>query len=132
MTDKERQEFNRRKQEAEQQLNKMYYGNSTKSNQSESLKMPPFLSPVKHEVKKNTFNKQNNVTDQSHTAPIQSTASHMSKSSKPSKGLNLLNLLNFKGMQMDNDRLIILALCLLLSGEEADELLLLALMYIML
>lgn len=131
MTDKERQEFNRRKQEAERQLNNMYYGNQADTEQGTGLKMPPFLSPAKN-TPPNTANNQNIKATAGETMPKQSDAQHTNKNKNHSKGLNLLNLLNFKGMQMDNDRLIILALCLLLSGEEADELLLLALMYIML
>lgn len=131
MTDKERQEFNRRKREAERQLNNMYYGNQTNAEQGTGLKMPPFLSPARNTPPKITNNQTEKSTDNANT-PKQSEERHTSKNTHHSKGLNLLNLLNFKGMQMDNDRLIILALCLLLSGEEADELLLLALMYIML
>ena len=51
---------------------------------------------------------------------------------KKTKGFDLLNMLNLKSLQMDADRSIVLMLLTLLSGEETDELLLLALMYIML
>lgn len=47
-------------------------------------------------------------------------------------GFDLLRLFNFKNMELDNDRVIILALALLLSSEQTDEILLLALLYIML
>ncbi len=47
-------------------------------------------------------------------------------------GLDILKLLNFKNMELDGDRIIILALALILSAEKADELLILALIYIML
>lgn len=41
-------------------------------------------------------------------------------------------MLNFKALKMDSDRTIILAVMLLLMGESSDELLILALLYIML
>lgn len=48
------------------------------------------------------------------------------------KGFNLLSMLNFKGIKFDSDTILIIALIFLLSTEETDELLLLALVYIML
>ncbi len=116
MTETERREFERRKTEAEQQLNRMY-STSNGSTKGGPLRMPPFLSPSQ---KAPPPKKENPAPEQP------------SKNPMPSKGMNLLNLLNFKGMKMDSDRRIILAICLLLSAEDTDELLLLALLYIML
>lgn len=48
------------------------------------------------------------------------------------KGLDILKIFNFQNLKIDNDVLIIIALIFLLSTEETDELLLLALVYIML
>ncbi len=48
------------------------------------------------------------------------------------KGLDILKIFNFKNLHIDNDVLIIIALIFLLSTEETDELLLMALIYIML
>ena len=48
------------------------------------------------------------------------------------KGLDILKILNFQNFSIDNDVLVILALIFLLSTDETDELLLLALVYIML
>ncbi len=48
------------------------------------------------------------------------------------KGLDILKIFNFKNLHIDSDVLIIIALIFLLSTEETDELLLLALVYIML
>lgn len=48
------------------------------------------------------------------------------------KGLDILKLLNFKNLKLDNDMIIIIMLILLLSTEDTDELMLLALIYIML
>ncbi len=48
------------------------------------------------------------------------------------KGRDLLEMLNFKNLELDSDRITIIALALMLSAEEADELLIMALIYIML
>ena len=48
------------------------------------------------------------------------------------RGPSLLRMLNLRGMEFDADRKIIIAVMLLLLGETEDELLLLALLYIML
>lgn len=126
MTEQEKREFEKRKKEAENQLNRMYYG-SWAGATNKGLKMPPFLnSPQpKNDTNKKEKEKQNNLP----TETLQNTTKQNTKAKK--SGIDLLNLLNFKGIKMDNDRLVILALCLLLSSEDVDELLLLALMYIM-
>lgn len=56
----------------------------------------------------------------------------MPKSNKGGKGFDLLKMLNFKNLKIDSDVMIIVALIFLLSTEETDELLLMALVYIML
>lgn len=48
------------------------------------------------------------------------------------KGLDILKLFNFQNIHPDSDVIIIIALIFLLSTEETDELLLMALIYIML
>lgn len=48
------------------------------------------------------------------------------------KGIDFLKLFNFKNIHIDSDITIIIALLLLLSTEDTDELLVLALIYIML
>lgn len=48
------------------------------------------------------------------------------------KGLDLLKMLNFGNLKIDSDMTVIITLILMLSSEDCDELLLLALMYIML
>lgn len=48
------------------------------------------------------------------------------------KGLDILKIFNFKNLHIDNDVLIIIALIFLLSTDETDELLIMALIYIML
>lgn len=51
---------------------------------------------------------------------------------KETFGLDFLRLFNFKNLKLDNDRLIIITLVLLLITENPNELLILALIYIML
>lgn len=51
---------------------------------------------------------------------------------KETFGLDFLRILNLKNLKLDNDRLIIITLVLLLLTENPSELLILALIYIML
>ena len=52
---------------------------------------------------------------------------------KPSqnRGLGLLKMLNLQSLKLDNDVLVIIMMIMLLGSDDADELLLLALVYIM-
>lgn len=45
---------------------------------------------------------------------------------------SILELINFKNMEIDNDRSLLMGILLLLSSDTTDELLMLALIYIML
>lgn len=56
------------------------------------------------------------------------------KQQKPQKqgGFDLLRLFNFNNISLDSDRVLIIAVLLLLMSESSDELLLFALIYIML
>lgn len=47
-------------------------------------------------------------------------------------GNSLLQMFNFKDMELDGDRMIIIALALILASGESDDILILALIYIML
>lgn len=47
-------------------------------------------------------------------------------------GLDLMQMLNFKNIDLDSDRTLILLIILLLSGEENDSRLMLALLYLLL
>lgn len=119
MTDKERSEFEKQKREAERQLNEMYFGTSKRN--ENTLKMPPFLAPS-----------QNKNSPKKEIKQINEIKKEEEKQKEKPRGLNLLNMLDLKSINMDSDRALILALVLLLSGEETDELLSLALLYIML
>ncbi len=62
------------------------------------------------------------------TTPNKSTGGLLSRF----KGLDILKMFNFQNIKLDSDVLVIIALIFLLSTEDTDELLLLALVYIML
>lgn len=47
-------------------------------------------------------------------------------------GGDILKLLDFKNFKMDSDRILLLLMVLILSGENSDEILMFALAYIML
>ena len=127
LNEKERAEFELHKQKAEAQLNQMYFGANKKSQNKEGLIMPPFLAPPPSNQKNKNKEKMDDIKEKNSDARPKSIPK-----TKAVKSNNILNFLNFKGIKMDNDRLIILAICLLLAGEETDELLMLALIYIML
>ena len=141
LNDYEKSEFERHKKAAEKQLNEMYYGTGNKSRNNNGIAMPSFISVPKNGQNKGQSQKTENTqndkeknetkTLESKTSKVQEPSPKKSQNS-PILGKNILNMLNFKGIKMDNDRLIILAVCLLLAGEETDELLMLALIYIML
>ncbi len=74
-------------------------------------------------------NQQNQPQGQSaQTKPPQQKSGFLSQF----KGLDILKIFNFQNLRIDNDVAIIVALIFLLSTEETDELLLMALIYIML
>ena len=112
MTEKERLNFEKQKEDAEKRLNEMYY-NSGKKDPTKGLKVPSFIATPS-------------------TPPKGENTPPKTANSNPPKISGLLNMLNFKGIEMDNDRTLILAVCLLLLGDSDDELLMLALIYIML
>lgn len=141
LNDYEKSEFERHKKAAEKQLNEMYYGTGNKSKNNNGIAMPSFISVPKNGQNKGQSQKPENTQndkEKNETKTLESKASKVQQPSpkksqnSPILGKNILNMLNFKGIKMDNDRLIILAVCLLLAGEETDELLMLALIYIML
>ncbi len=66
------------------------------------------------------------------SAPKSAPKKETEKNPPTPKSKDLLGLLNFKNIELDSDRIIIIALALLLCADEADELLIMALIYIML
>lgn len=74
-------------------------------------------------------NQQNQPQNQSAQNPP---SQHKSGFLSRFKGADILKIFNFQNLHIDNDVLIIVALIFLLSTEGTDELLLMALIYIML
>lgn len=76
----------------------------------------------------------NFVSQNPRSMPQQNTNHNHKKEKRPESrnGLDLLRILNFKNIKIDSDVLIIIALIFMLSNENSDELLLMALLYIML
>ena len=73
-----------------------------------------------------------NTHEQKMSTPLKSAPPPKSGLFGGLKGLDILKIFNFKNLHIDSDVLIIIALIFLLSTEETDELLMLALVYIML
>ena len=83
------------------------------------------IPPIPNFLRMNSSNSkpEKSVEEMPQTTPSQ----------KPlSKGFNLLKMLNLENFKMDSDFTVIIAMILLLSSEDSDEILLLALLYIML
>lgn len=134
MNEFERKEFEHHKKLAEEQLNKMYFGTNKTTKNSGGISFPSFISTPdsSHNAKPNKKNSFATNKPKSETSKPDFLKKDFAPPKENNKKNNILNLLNFKGMKIDNDRLIILAVCLLLSGEDVDEILMLALLYIML
>lgn len=132
MNEQEKAEFERQKNRAEAQLNQMYFGNMKKTSNGSGLAMPSFLAPPKAAQQPLKSKNEGNKKPETPKPKAPTEGPKQQPKKQPLKNGNILNFLNFKGLKMDNDRLIILAVCLLLAGEETDELLMLALIYIML
>lgn len=120
MTENQKAEFERQKLISENQLREMYYG----KNSSGGLKVPPFVKASQPEQKESSTSQTQTRSNSEPTKP--------SKPSAVPKKRNILELINLKNLVLDDDRILLVSLCLLLSHEEADELLIMALIYIML
>ena len=95
--------------------------------------MPPVPNFVRLEQNRDSYPKNQ---------PVRQRFSEKEKSDKQkqqlinlqpkTKGFDILRMLNLKALHFDSDITLIIMLVLLLSADESDELLLLALIYIML
>ena len=77
------------------------------------------------------FVRANNAPAQEGSLPAAKTAP-APPAERKGGAARLLKMLNFKGLEIDGDISLLLGILLLLSGENDDELLMLALVYIML
>lgn len=117
MTENERREMDRMRRDAEQRVRDMNQRAKNALSGRGNVPMPHFVEPphTKQPPKE--------------TAPPQPPP--LMETPKQNKGFGLLKMLNFGSLKLDNDVLVIALLIMLLGNDEADELLLLALLYIM-
>ena len=120
MAEMSREDFMRLQRDAEARMKEM----QRRSEEMVGRQMPPTPDFVK-------VRRSNETVKQPH--PPATVAPPVQKNEvRRSGGFDLLRMLNFKNISMDSDRSLIIAVMLLLMGETGDELLLLALIYIML
>lgn len=113
------QEFSQEElQRAAERVREMSRRANISGGQHQRPPMPDFVSPrvTKSEANEPQINMQNDM-QKTHN--------------KPSTINSLFKMLNFKNLEIDGDTSLILGIMLLLSGETYDELLNLALLYIM-
>ena len=144
MTEKERKEMEKMQYEAAERVREM--SRRAQNPISSPASMPPMPSFVQtpYNNKGNTNTRDEQRQNQSSQNPKHNPSSglsslfeenHSTKSLpilKQNKGFDILNMLNLKNFKMDNDIMLIIMMVLILSSETSDELLLLALVYIML
>lgn len=116
MTEQERQRFEKEKENANRQFREMYRGRPLKEN---TEKLPPQTE-------------KSDLPNRPEKPPVKPAAEKKQEPPRTHGGFDLLKMLNFSKIEMDNDRLLLLMLCLLLAEEQADEKLILALIYLML
>lgn len=107
-----------RRQQYEKQLYEMH-------SRAQMPPVPPFVKMPQTESK---------VPDESQTEVAADTVAPPQGTPKKGAlfGRDLLKLIDLKNFEMDSDRMLLLFMILLLSVEESDEILLLALAYLML
>ena len=141
MTEFERREFERHKARSEQQLRDLYdpRGQRRENERNEQQRHEENERQEHRGNQRHGGNNQQNSqrrNEERHEEKKQ--PSHEEKGFNLKKLLNFENLdlrklINFDNFELDSDRIILIALGLMLmSNEDIDELLLLALIYIML
>ena len=142
MTDKERKEMEKLQYEAAERVREM--SRRAQNPISSASSMPPMPSFVQTPYNSKENHQDEHWHNQSSQSPKHSPSSGFSPPfeekhqpkffpiQKQNKGFDILNMLNLKNLKMDNDIMLIIMMVLILSSETSDELLLLALVYIML
>ena len=132
--------------DAERRIREMQRRSDTYLRGNEKPPVPNFSNPNQYRhneqpSNRNGNNNSQNINRQSHKNQQNQPANRPAQSPPPQtkggflsrfKGVDILKIFNFQNLHIDNDVLIIIALIFLLSTEETDELLLMALIYIML
>lgn len=128
MSQPSRTEMEKMQRDAEQRMREMQRRSSQVLQGNEMPPVPNFVNPNPHRQQRNQH--ANKSTPEPIQKPSESRPQHEAQH-KP-KGFDILKLLNFKNLKLDSDILLIVVLIFLLSTEETDELLMMALIYIML
>lgn len=128
MAEYDRQEFERMQLEAAARAREMH----NRSRLSIPADIPPMPSFVR-----TPYSNQRNTPSNTPARGSKSEVSHVPEKrpeKKPSgrKGFDFLKMLNIKNLDIDSDRALVLLIFILLSSDGCDELLLLALLYIIL
>ncbi|MBE6798386.1 MAG: hypothetical protein E7525_01190 [Ruminococcaceae bacterium] len=143
MPEPSEKELQRMQRDAEQRMREMQRRTAQFSHGHDTPQVPNFVRLSQQQTNRRPKPDNRPATTQQPDARGQSGAAN--KSQKPlnrgvqnsshgtlNKGFNLLRMFNFENFKLDSDITIIIVLILLISSEETDELLLLALAYIML
>ena len=120
MTENERREMERMRRDAEQRVREMNQRAKSAVSGRGDLPMPHFVEPAHHRRQP-----QQPKPEKEPPKPVPAPAP------QNHRGLGLLKMLNFQSLKLDNDILVIALLIMLLGSDDADELLLMALLYIM-
>jgi len=143
VTDKERKEMEKLQYEAAERVREMSRrAQNPLSSQGAIPPMPSFVKTPYNKVSPNHQDEHRQDTssqNQKHNSFLGFSPSvdgnrpqKALQFQQKSKGFDILNMLNLKNLKMDNDVMLIIMMVLILSSETSDELLLLALVYIML
>ncbi len=100
-----------------------------------SRAMPPtpsFVRPISGRNGQNNQPQARTDTEQREGLPQEPANPEPTSQKKGLLGLDILKIFDAKGFKLDSDRILLLALILLLSGEGSDEILIFALCYLML
>ncbi|MBQ7288961.1 MAG: hypothetical protein IJW78_04445 [Clostridia bacterium] len=105
------------RRDAEQRMHEMNRRAKNARSGNGTIPMPHFVEP--------THKKEPDLSPLPESIPASPTVQ------KQNRGMGLLKMLNFDAIKLDNDILVIALMIMLLGNDDADELLLLALLYIM-
>lgn len=142
MPEQNKNDLQRMQREAEQRMREMQLRTSQFHNNHDTPQVPNFVrlngsqngrpaQSFSRYVPSSQPGSHQNATDKKTKKPLKRPADTNTHGTL-NKGFNLLKMFNFQNFKLDSDITIIIVLILLVSSEETDELLMLALAYIML
>ncbi len=98
----------------------------------QSRAMPPAPSFVRPRGGGSFSGRSENEPQKNEAIPPEPTAPPEAPKKNGLLGLDILKIIDAKGFELDSDRILLIALILLLSGDGGDEILIFALAYLML